>query len=392
MDPHRLVFVCPQLTTGGAEWQLVHLLSHLDRIRFRPRVIFYESAGEPADRIRELGIPLHHIPRARIGTCRFLYELRALLTDLRPDVLICRLPSAFRFGRAAAVGLGIPVVIAEERTTDAPFHVRNRFDALMNRIVPTWWTANSASVARAITKFRRVLPERIAVIHNGIDVARFAGCERVTPFLAHRRALGRRIVLHLGRLSVEKDQVQFLRAAKELQNEFPDTDWCLCGDGPELAALQQVAFDFGIIDRVIFLGNQTDVPAVLAGADLLVQTSVFEGLPNAVLEGMAAGLAIIATAVGGTTDLLPDQECGLLIPPRNLAALTDALRKCLTDRAFTETIATNAQARARQFFDAESMARNYEALFDGLLAGTGIPPTAERNRVASQLIRELMAE
>ncbi len=112
----RILSICPQLTPAGAEQQLLRLCQHLDKTRFEMRVIYYEAAGDLRPAFEAAGTPVTHIDRAALGAWGLLRALRAEIQSQHPDVLDCRLPSAYRFGRLAALGAGVPVIVAQERT------------------------------------------------------------------------------------------------------------------------------------------------------------------------------------------------------------------------------------------------------------------------------------
>src|SRR5262249_5244968 len=133
----------------------------------------------------------------------------------------------------------------------------------------------------------------------------------------------RPVVLTLGRLDAQKGYPVLLEAAAQL----PDADFAVAGEGPERDVLEDLAGRLGIADRVHFLGHRTDVPELLAAADVFALPSLYEGSSLAVLEAMAARRAVVSSAVGGTEELIEDGESGLLVPPGDAAALAGAIRR-----------------------------------------------------------------
>jgi glycosyltransferase involved in cell wall biosynthesis len=136
-----------------------------------------------------------------------------------------------------------------------------------------------------------------------------------------------------------------------------------------LEALQQQANELGIASSVDFLGRRSDVPELLSQCDLFVHPSLEEGYPNAVLEAMAAGAPIVATAVGGTVEAITDGETGLLVPAADAQALERAMLRLLEDRVFAARLASQAASVARSRFDIGRVVERYQAIYAQLAAG-----------------------
>jgi glycosyltransferase involved in cell wall biosynthesis len=141
----------------------------------------------------------------------------------------------------------------------------------------------------------------------------------------------------------------------------------LVGRGPEEAELRALATALGIAAHVQFTGERADVAPSLQQMDLYVQASVAEGMPNSVLEAMAAGLPVVATSVGGTPEVVVDGETGLLVPPRDPVALADAMQKLLEDRTMTDAFGRAGRARVETHFGEGLMLRQVESLLDRLV-------------------------
>ena len=369
----RLLSVCPQLVPDGAERQLVYFCKHAHRDRLDIRIVFYESDDSLRPALAELGIDVIHLDRARLGPWGLLKTLRREIVTYRPDVLDCRLPSAYRFGRLAALGTGVPVVIAQERTAARGSAARRLFDRMLNRWTDAW-IGNSKAVAAHIIRDLHVAPDRVHVIYNGIDAAGFRAAV-IHPLLARLKNEGRRIVLNVGRLIQGKNQRLFLRVGRRLNQRFSNLAFGLCGTGPLRGALESYAAELGMADACHFLGQQKDMAPVLAAADLFIQTSDQEGLPNAVMEAMAAGVPVVATAAGGTEELIQDGTSGFIVPVGDEAGLEDAASKVLLDRRLAGQLAEAASAEVRRRFTAVAMARAYSELLEDLLARKNACPS-----------------
>ncbi len=369
--PVRVLAVCPQLTSGGAERQLVCLCRSIDRERFDVRVLYYETAGPLLGELNDLRIPVIHLDRRSLGGFGLLRALRRQIADLRPDVLDCRLPSGYRFGRLAAIGRAVPVVVAEERTVLATTGPRHWVDVFCNRWTDAW-VGNSADVARHIVRDLGMPPDRVHVISNGIDAERFRSAT-VDPDLADLGRAGRRLVLNLGNLSPAKNQKLFLRVADRLRRADPALAFALCGEGPLRGELEADARRLGLDGVCRFLGFRRDIAPVLAAASVMIQASDWEGLPNAVMEAMAAGLPVVATDAGGTREVVEDGVDGCVVPVGDEDALVARTSAILSDPALARRLGDAAAATIRRRFSARAMADQYEQLFLRLLAAKGGP-------------------
>jgi len=329
------------------------------------RVIYYERGHGLRSALEQVGIAVTHLDRHQLGCWGLLKALRREIREQHPDVLDCRLPSAYRFGRLAALGAGVPVVIAQERTAAKGSATRRLFDRMLNRWTDAW-IGNSKAVAAHIVRDLHVAPDRVHVIYNGIDAASFRATAS-HPLLARLKNEGRRIVLNVGRLTPVKNQRLFLEVGRRLRQRFTDLVFVLCGDGPLRGALESYAAELDLADACRFLGPQEDMAPVLAAADLLIQTSDQEGLPNAVMEAMAAGVPVVATAAGGTSELFADREECLLVPVRDEDGLEGRACEVLSDPGLARRLTQHAAKRIEAQFTLEAMTRAYSDLFERLV-------------------------
>ena len=145
----------------------------------------------------------------------------------------------------------------------------------------------------------------------------------------------------------------------------------LVGDGPLRPAVEKAIVKMGLERKVLFLGIRDDVPQLLAASDVFVLSSDYEGVPLTVLEAMAAGKPVVATAVGGVPELIEDGETGILVPPRNPEALAQGILRLAKDASLRQRMGKAARERAQERFDISRTAREYEALYLRLLKECG---------------------
>jgi glycosyltransferase involved in cell wall biosynthesis len=202
--------------------------------------------------------------------------------------------------------------------------------------------ANSLQVAEYIERKYGAPHDRIRVIYNGIDSERFRPGERNGA--GHPGP-----IVAIGRLVEQKNHALFLQAAARLAQDVKTARFVIVGDGPLRPALEMQARNLGIADRVTFTGERRDVEAVLRSASLLWLTSRWEGMPNVVLEAMASGVPAIATAVGGTRELIRSGVDGFVVPEGDIESLVARSCDLLQDDARRRQFAVAARVRAEEF-------------------------------------------
>jgi glycosyltransferase involved in cell wall biosynthesis len=363
-------------TLGGAEHALFMLIETLDRASWRPTLLLDAVDGQPplAHRASELDVPVRTVPRMPLGfagSTRVPGVVR-MLRRQRPDVFHAHLswPLAAKYALMAAVLARVPAVVATVHLL--PRFELDRPSLLQLRAVAAGvgrYIAVSHDIADQLVERFRWPSEKIEVVHNAVRLERFAPTDATA---LRARLTGNRerpVVLTCARLHAQKGHTVLLHAAAEL----PEAVFVLAGDGPERAALEAQAAALALGDRVVFLGHRTDIPALLTACDVFALPSLYEGSSLAVLEAMAAGRAIVSSAIGGTDELVRDGDSGLLVPPGDADALVAALRRLLADDELRAALAGRAHARVERDFTPEVMSRRVTRIYERLLADGAHP-------------------
>ena len=354
---------------GGAENAILTLLGELDRERWRPLL-----AHNPGDALRplsdgaaDLGVPTWRLPRLPEGAggARRLPRFVAALRKLEPELAHIHMTWQFasRYQLLGAVLARVPVVATVQLFVEADVapHVAVERRLLTRRV------GRYIAVSRAVKARLETLgwpPQRIQVIPNGVDTASFRR-DRDPSLRAALAPEAAPLVLVPGRLDAQKGHRHLLRAAAEV----PDATFALAGDGPLRAELEGTARRLGIADRVRFLGYRRDVPELLAASDLVVLPSLFEGLPLAVLEAMAAARPVIATRIEGVDEVVRPGVNGLLVPPADPAALAAAVRALLGEPDRARRLAEAGRQTVERHFGAAAMAARVSRVYEDVLAG-----------------------
>jgi len=211
---------------------------------------------------------------------------------------------------------------------------------------------------------------KIVVIKNGISpLADSAEASTLRDGLCRELEIDRdsKLIGMVARLQPVKGHRFFLEAAARVIDKEPKAQLALIGDGPLKGDIEDQAARLGIKERVHMLGDRTDAARLVAAFDLLVLASLHEGLPNAVMEAMAAGVPVVATAVGGTKELITDGKTGYLVPPADAEALGERIAFVLANESDRMRVAASGRQFINAEFGIERMVRSVEELYDELM-------------------------
>jgi len=368
----KALFVIATLDQAGAEKAMVDLVTNLDRDRFDPEVICLTRGGPYEEHLRRANVPCRILGKRRKFSLGVIRTLARHLREGRFDLVHTWMFTANAFGRAAARRAKTPVVIASERCEDV-------WKKWVHRAIDRHYTKHTDLVlanAEAVKRFcveRIGLPaERIEVIPNGIDLSPYACADAAGVAAAKRGELeladGQPVVGTVGRLAPQKGLDYLIPAMKRVREEFPDAVLLLAGEGPERARLEALARSEGLAGAVRFLGLRMDVPELLRAFDVFVLASTFEGMPNVVLEAMACGRPVVATAVSGTPEVVVEGETGLLVPPRRPEALASAMIDILREPSRARSMGRAGRQRIEERFTLQQVVRRYEDVYERLVS------------------------
>lgn len=373
-EPPLVLHVIHHLTTGGLENGLVNLINTMPRTAFRHAIACVEDYSSFRDRLTDPSVEVVALHRSRIGVWRMRRELFRLCRRLKPAIVHTRNLSGLD-AQLPARAAGVRRIVHSEHGWDVDdIRGTGRRPALLRRLhaplVDRYITV-SKDLERYLVQRIGIAPARITQIYNGVDTARFA---RLNP--RTRASLpagfapeGTFVVGSVGRVQPVKDHATLLRAFAALSAEAPalaaQARLVIVGDGPSLVALRTLAAKLSIEAATWFAGNQADVPELLRAFDVFVLPSLNEGISNTILEAMATGLPVVATAVGGNVELV-DDATGMLFTAGDDAALARALGRYLADTELRAVHGRNARAVAVERFSLPAMVAGYQGVYDAL--------------------------
>jgi glycosyltransferase involved in cell wall biosynthesis len=363
----RVLLVIGQLHRGGAEGQLVLLARGLAGSAFDPTVACLSEIAEPhATYLRDSGVPVAVIPRRGHGDLFRVRSLAALVGSSGADLAHSFLVGANAYAYAATRLAGLRRLVVSSRTT-MPMPARSR------RLVHRWVfghaeriIANSETVRDFTAGYYGAPPSRIRVVRNGVDLEAYreAAGSRETVRAALGIARDALLVGTLGRLSREKNLELFVDLAAALSREIPGSRFVIAGEGPHRAAVERAVKAASLEGALRLAGAREDVPDFLSALDLFVLTSDTEGLPNAIMEAMAAGLPVVATDVGGVREVVTEGETGHLVPRGRLVPLLGAARSLLGDDALRRRMGEAGRRRIAVEFSAGRMVSATAAVYE----------------------------
>ncbi len=361
----RVVEVLATGTNGGAQEHVFGLLTRLDPSRYDVHVVSL-SPGSSVRKLERHGVPVTVIdePDDAIVTG----ALAALLTDLRPEVLHNHMYRAELVGTRAAIALGevghlrpyvVSTVHSSRIRSEEDRRVLHSLTPRMDQLI----AVSRSIVEKLHHEGRDSAP--IALIHNGVDLERY---DHQGPCCTLRDDYGLPpegpIVGVVARLEAEKGHPTLLEAWPTVLAAFPDASLLVVGEGSRREALETMAAELGIADRVVFTGRRDDVPAVTAALDVAVLPSYREALGLTILEAMALSRPVVASNVGGIPEMIEDGITGLLVPPHDPDALASAIIRLLRDHPLADMLGRAGHDLVHERFCIELMVDAVQRIYD----------------------------
>ena len=354
-QPVRVAFVIDRLSRAGTESQLLALIRELDRDRVEPSLVLLDGT-DAESRALEPDCPVLRLGITRLASVNAVSAARRLAREWsaqRPDVVQAYFLDSAYFAAGVARWCRVPRVVRVRNNLGYWLTRRHR---LMGRAVRPLVDVTLTNTAAGREQLERE-GERAVVIGNGVDLDRFPNVRPVDVTKPMVR------VGCVANLRPVKNIAGLMRAARVVCDRFSRAVFEVAGDGEQRAELERLRDSLGLGDRFMFRGPVADVPGFLCRCELAVLPSHSEGMSNAVLEYLAAGRAVVATAVGATPDLLDGGRCGLLAPPGDEAALADAVCRLLSNTGLAADLGASGRRRAECEYSRPAMVRRFEDFY-----------------------------
>jgi starch synthase (maltosyl-transferring) len=366
----KVSLLITDLNVGGAEKAMVSLAMGLDRNRWQLSVINLGGEEPLAAELRRAGFEVTCLGVSKRKPVKAVRQLAAALREQKPQILQCFMFHANVAGRLAAVLARVPWVLGGLRVAEHEKSWHLIVDRLTNRL-----SSGSVCVSEGVRRFSVTyggLPEsRLTVIPNGVNIAVIDAASPID-----RKTIGmgpkQHIALFVGRLDAQKGLPYLLDAAEIVAAKIPNWHLVMIGrEGSESDWFRQRLAESPALTRhVHWLGFRSDVAALLKASDVMVLPSLWEGMPNVVLEAMACARAVIGTDVEGTNELVIPGQTGWLVPPETVQPLADALLSAATEVKTVNSYGKAGRERVEKSYSLSNTIQAYDKLWTELLGYT----------------------
>jgi glycosyltransferase involved in cell wall biosynthesis len=370
MRKTRVLVFTNSFRTGGSERQATELIKRLDRSRFEPLVACFRNEGPFIEELKDCIQDLQIFPLTSFCNSTALREAGRFLSFLRKarvDVLQSFDLYANLFAIPLARLAGVPIVLGCRRDEGV---MRSKAHQMAERAcysLATGVVANARAIKDQLVRRDGLESQRVWVIPNGLDLDRFHALEQAGPGRKHDEVT----VAVVANLRPEKGHLVYLDAVQRLLKPLPNVRFLIVGGGIIEEDIRAAVRDRGLSERVTMTGIVNPIPPMLKSIDIIVLPSLSnEGLPNSVMEAMAASLPVVATDTGGTGELVIDGHTGFLIPPGDSAVLADRIERLCRDAELRRKMGEAGRNHIVQHYTVDRMARKFEALFDDLFPHT----------------------
>jgi glycosyltransferase involved in cell wall biosynthesis len=348
---------------GGTELMNFSTVQCMDRTRFDVIVCFLDEAGPVSDYYRREGFDVFHLRYHRRPLPAVAWDLYRLLRSCGPDILHIYGLRANLIGRIIGRLAGCPNIVTSQRNIDL---WRRGWHVWLDRLTSRWvalYIANAYAGAERLQKVEHIPAHKLLVIQNGLNATPF---ERASQgHVRAQRGISDHalVVTCVANFRASKGYGTLLEAVDKLHRQGIPFHLWLVGDGELSRSMEARASSLCLCQHVKFLRTRTDIPDILADSDIFVLASYWEGMPGAIMEAMASKLPVVATRVGGVPELVVDGETGLLVPPRDPAALASALAQLIGDGALRRRMGEAGQRRILAHFRLEDKVRELEEVY-----------------------------
>jgi L-malate glycosyltransferase len=374
----RVFYLLDSLNVGGTESQAVELARRISIAGYDVTLGCLRAEGPLSERLRDAPVAVREFhPRGGLDSPGGLYQLLRLSWFLRRErfeIVHTHDLWSNLIGVPAAWLAGTPAIVSSRRDLGHFDWYRGKRRVWLRRIQDLSGAvlANSTSIRDVLIAEDGFKPEKVRVISNGVEVQKFCAGREGRHALFPEVGDGNLIVL-VGNMHTDvKGHPWLIASAPAVIREFPSTRFVLIGDGEQREIFEKKVAALGLQQNFLFLGRRSDVPEILACCDIAVLPSRAEGLPNAVLEYLAAGLPTVVSRVGGNAELIKDGVTGLVVPSENSEALSAALLKFLREPALARKMAQRGHEFAVSNFSFERLVDDVDSLYTELLNRGGI--------------------
>ena len=357
-QPIRVAFVIDDLSAAGTETQLLALLRTLDRDVVEPTLILLNGEGEESRALEPTTCPVIRLGVTKLASAKALgaaRHLHKLWKQSKPDIVQIYFHDSAYFALPVAKLAGVKQVL---RVRNNLGYNQTKKHQRLSRVIRPWvsgFLTNTEAGREAIVQLDGLSAERVHVIENGVDLERFA--------VPSQREPGFVTIGCVANLRTIKNIDGLMRVAKTILEKRPDVRFEVAGEGDQRPALESLHRELNLGDQFVLRGAISDIPGFLAKLDLAVLPSHSEGMSNAVLEAMAAGLPVLATDVGANAKLLQASGAGRVVPAGDMVQFEAALLELIDDPDTRAVMGQAAREHVEQLYSRNTMRQRFEQFY-----------------------------
>ncbi len=374
----RLLFLVDGFRMGGAEINLYVLLKRLQNIPFQIFIVNIGPSGAMDEQFHALNMPVYHWERKWMFDVRPYIKLYQMMRLLKIDIFQSLLPNSDIRGTLIAQAAGVKYKVSWETVSHTNDYFHGRFDQKNGYRWAMKYVSKIVAVSNEVKAsliVKRHIPEwKIITIHNAVDLRRYVvqEPEKIRKLKNALQIPGHVFVIGIvARLDTPKAHWILIDAIREVADKHP-VCLLIVGEGPRYISLVKQVDDYGLSDSVQFLGKRTDIPDLLNVMDAFCLSSIFEGLPNVILEAMACGLPVIASNIGGIPEAVQHRENGYLVPVKRSDLFARAIIEIIENKALRNKLKKNALRTIHQYFSQENQFKQFLILYNDLFTHPNI--------------------
>ncbi|MBF0318903.1 MAG: glycosyltransferase [Nitrospirae bacterium] len=360
----KVLHLITGLDVGGAEKMLLRFVPRMEEA-FENRVCAIKGRGPIGARLNEAGIPVTYLDYHGPFDWRPILEVRRLVDEFNPGILVTYLIHADLFGRILGRSFGIKRIVCYQRGSLLNWEFLRKFDRITKALV-TKYIVQTETAKEELKSALRIEGQKIAVIGNAVDLRDF---DFDMDSAAKKRDLGinpnNKNIVCVGNLREGKGHEYLLDAFEAVYARYPDVNLLIVGAGQKEKALAEQTMSFHSRHNIHFLGARDDVHEILRISDIFVLPTLYEGMSNAIMEAMASKVAVITTDIPVNIELAGDSA--LLVPTRDAVKLAGAMAALLKNSTLRKDLATRAYNKISSNFDIDIVVRKYITLLTDIL-------------------------
>lgn len=359
--PVKVLHVIDHTGPGGAQVLLTNILPALAKDSFSITLVVLGRKRGLVEDLENKGITIIPLNIHKYGVFQTLKRVKQIIKELNPTIVHTHLDKSNLFAAYLASKEKVPVVIRHDHSSTWPplpsyFFWRRLIEKLGR------FQTEVIAVSEAVRKFNLaagVSDNKITVIHNGIDLKRFS---------TDKKRLSYPVIGYVGRLHFKKGVKYLIKALPLVAKEKPDVKLFIVGDGPQKKELLKLCQGIGLKDNVVFFGNRKDVQKFYRLFDVFVLPSLFEACPLALMEAMASGCPVVASNLGGITEIVTDKLDGLIFQARDSQMLAEKILCLLNNPKYASALTKQAVKKVAQQFDVSLTNARMVQFYNNLLA------------------------